>query len=126
MTKLFHLAFMGRKARQIGGVLEFLDGLPPPTPQELADTHDAALAEWNRQQNPPKRWPDTEAFVAEFTLEELAAISLSTDPTVAALRLLLAGWRSDVHSDDPRVTQGVTALFLDGIIDEPRIAEILT
>jgi len=126
MNLAFHLAFLRRKAVLFGEQVTFTDGLPPPTDLELADSYDAALAEWNRQQNPPKRWPDTEAFVEEFTMEELAAISLSTDPTVAALRLLLAGWRSEVHSDDPRVTQGVTALFLDGIIDEPRIAEILT
>jgi len=126
MTGLFHLAFMGRKARQIGGVLEFLDGLPPPTPQEIADAHDAALAEWNRQQNPPKRWPDAEAFAAEFTMDELAAVSLSTDPMAAAMRFLLSTWRSEVHSDDARVRQGMTALFLVGIISEQRMTEILS
>lgn len=127
MTILFQLAHMGRRCRQVGDEpIEFLDGLPPPTEQELADRYDAALAEWDRQQNPPKRWPDVEHFLAEFTPQEMAAISLSADPTVAYLRFLLSGWRSEVHSDDPRVIQGLTALVNLAIISENRKNEILT
>lgn len=127
MTNLFHLAFMGRRCRQVsGGPVEFLDDLPPPTEQELAASYDAALAEWDRQQNPPKRWPDVEHFLAEFTMEEMAAIGLSTDPTVAALRFLLSGWRSEVHSNDPRVTQGLTVLVNLAIITEERKTQIIT
>lgn len=73
----------------------------------------------------PKRWPDTEHFLSEFTPEEMAGIGLSVDPTVAGLRFLLSGWRSAVHSDDPRVVQGLNALVAAGIISEHRKAEIL-
>lgn len=71
-----------------------------------------------------KIWPNAAAFLGEFIMPELAAISLSTDPTVAALRLLLA-WPADVWSDDPRIVMGLTALVSAGIIDETRKAEII-
>lgn len=125
MTHLFHLAFMGRKANQFGDELTFTDGLPPPTEAELDATRAAAQAEWDRQQNPPKRWPDVEAFLAEFTMDEMAAIGLSADPTVAALRFLLSGWRSEVHSNDPRVIQGLTCLVNLAIISENRKIQII-
>ena len=126
MTQLFHIAFLGRSATKVGDEITFNDGLPPPTEQELADSYDAALAEWNRQQNPPKRWPDAEAFTAEFTIEELSAISLSTDPTVAALRFMLSTWRGEVHSDDPRVQMGLSALFVTNLMSEQRLSEIVS
>lgn len=63
-----------------------------------------------------KTWPDAAAFLAEFSIEQLAAISLSTNPTVAALRLLLASWPADVWSDDPRIILGLGELVSDGII----------
>jgi hypothetical protein len=72
-----------------------------------------------------KTWPNAAAFLNEFSMPELAAISLSTDPTVAALRLLLASWPSDVWSDDPRIIMGLGALVSAGIIDETRSAEIV-
>lgn len=125
MTPEFHLAFLGRRLRSVGGAIEFLDGLPPPTEQELADTHAAALAEWNRQANPPKFWPDVEHFLAEFSPEEMEAISLSNNPTVAYLRFLLLGWRSEVHSNDFRVVQGLTALVALAILTEERKNQIL-
>ena len=56
MTHIFHLGFLGRKANQFGDTITFTDGLPPPTEEELADSYDAALEEWNKGQNPPKRW----------------------------------------------------------------------
>ncbi len=71
-----------------------------------------------------KTWPNAAAFLAEFSMPELAAISLSTDPTVAALRFLLAPWPADVWSDDPRIVMGLAALVDSGIIDETRSAEI--
>jgi hypothetical protein len=71
-----------------------------------------------------KTWPNAAAFLSEFSLPELAAISLSTDPTIAALRLLLASWPADVWSDDPRIVMGLAALVSAGIIDETRSAEI--
>jgi hypothetical protein len=73
-----------------------------------------------------KRWPDAEAFVAEFTLPEMAAIGLSTDPIIAALRFLLSSWRSQVISDDPRVQAGMDALVQTGVLTEDRRVEILS
>jgi hypothetical protein len=71
-----------------------------------------------------KIWTDAAAFLAEFSMTELAAIELSTDATIAALRLLLASWPKDVWSDDPRIVMGLAALVSAGIIDETRSAEI--
>lgn len=122
MTLLDHLAFLGRRCRQIGnGPIEYLDGLPPPTEAELDASREAALAYYN----PPKQWPDTEHFLAEFTLEEMAGIGLSRAPTVAALYVLLSGWRSAVHSNDPRVQQGLDALVAAGILTPERRAVIV-
>lgn len=73
-----------------------------------------------------KTWGNAADFLAEFSIPELAAVSLSTDPTVAALRLLLLAWSSDVWSDDPRIVGGLAALVASGIIDEARAAAITT
>lgn len=86
------------------------------TPEEIAEN--AAIAA-------RKVWPDAAAFLAEFSMPELAAISLSLDPTIAALRVLLASWPKDVWSDDPRIVGGLTALVGAGIIIEARRAEIV-
>ena len=72
-----------------------------------------------------KTWPNASAFLGEFTMPELAAISLSLDPTIAALRLLLASWPADVWSDDPRIVMGLDALESAGIIAEARRGEIV-
>lgn len=72
-----------------------------------------------------KVWPTSARYLVEFNLAEMAAISLSTDPTIAALRLLLASWDGEVWSDDPRVVAGLDALESNGIIDAARRAEIL-
>lgn len=126
MTFLFHLAFLGRKVRIVGDQIEYLDGLPPPTEAELDASRAAAEAAWNAAQNPPKVWPDTEQFLAEFTPPEMAKIGLSMEPTIAGLRFLLSGWRSAVHSDDPRVQQGLDALVAAGILTTERKLSILS
>ena len=72
-----------------------------------------------------KVWPNAAAFLGEFTMPELSAISLSLDPTIAALRLLLASWPADIYSDDPRIVGGLSALVAAGIITEARRGEIL-
>jgi hypothetical protein len=125
MTYLFHCAFIQRFATQVGEQITFDDGLPPPTQEELDSTRADAEAEWHRQQNPPKSWPDVETFIAEFTMDEMVAMSLSSDPTIAGLRLLLSAWRSSVQSDDPRVILGLNALVNTGIISRHRQLEIL-
>ena len=72
-----------------------------------------------------KSWDNSSMFIQEFTLTEMASISLSQDPTVAALRLLLSTWFGEVWSDDPRVQSGLSALINSGIINEARRDEIL-
>jgi hypothetical protein len=72
-----------------------------------------------------KSWDNSSMFIQEFTLTEMAAISLSQDTTVAALRLLLSTWFGEVWSDDPRVQSGLSALINSGIINEARRDEIL-
>ena len=72
-----------------------------------------------------KSWDNSSMFIQEFTLTEMAAISLSQDTTVAALRLLLSTWFGEVWSDDPRVQSGLSALISSGIINEARRDEIL-
>jgi hypothetical protein len=84
----------------------------PRTDEELA-----ALAR--------KTWPNAALFLSEFNMPELAAISLSLDHTIAALRLLLASWPADIYSDDPRIIGGLSALVAVGIITEARRKEIL-
>lgn len=73
-----------------------------------------------------KTWPNPSAFLGEFQLPELAAISLSTDPTIAALRLLLSAWPADVWSDDDRIVLGMARLVEVGILSQERHDEILT
>lgn len=72
-----------------------------------------------------KRWANGEDFLQEFTMQEMAGISLSTDVTIAALRILLAVWNGEVWSDDPRVVAGLDAVESAGIINADRKAEIL-
>lgn len=86
------------------------------TPEEIAEN--AILA--NR-----KIWQNAALFLNEFSMPELAAIELSIDPTIAALRLLLASWPADIYSDDPRIIGGLYALVAAGIIDEARRGEIV-
>lgn len=72
-----------------------------------------------------KVWQNASAFVQEFSLQEMASISLSQDPVIAALRLLLSTWFGEVWSDDLRVINGLDSLVASGIIDENRRQEIL-
>jgi hypothetical protein len=97
--------------------LEDLFWIDEATVRQLTSEELAALAR--------KVWQNNARYLAEFTFTEMAQISLSPDPTIAALRLLLASWDGEVWSDDPRVIAGLDALELNEIIDEDRRAEIL-
>lgn len=97
------------------------DERPVPSEAQIM----AWFNEFNQTIESRKVWPNAAAFMAEFTLPELASVSLSQDPTVAALRLMLSAWPSDVWSDDPRIQMGLAALVSSGIIDETRKAELL-
>lgn len=100
------------------GGLTMLDDGAKPTIEELETA-------WANRPAPAKRWPDVEAFSDEFTLEECAAIELSADPQIAALRFKLKTWRSSVHADHPLVVAGFAALVATGIITETRKNAIL-
>ena len=73
-----------------------------------------------------KIWSNAQAFMAEFTMGEKGGIALSTDPTIAALRLELSTWFSEVHSNDPRVIAGLDKLVELSILTETRKDEITT
>lgn len=72
-----------------------------------------------------KIWPNVQAFMTEFTMEEKAVVAISTDPVIAALRLELTTWMSDVYGNDPRVSMGLNRLVELGILSPPRKSEIL-
>lgn len=97
--------------------------LPMTETERLEILNEWAAAEYEKQ---IKKWANVESFMAEFTMEELAAISLSTDPTIAALRMVLMTWLSKVHSDDDRVNAGLVRLIELGIITEQRKQAILS
>lgn len=90
----------------------------PPTLAELE-------AAWQTLQA-VKIWPNVQAFMAAFTMPEKGAIALSMDPTIAALRLELTTWLSDVHSNDPRVVAGLDKLVELGILTTERKNTILS
>jgi len=73
-----------------------------------------------------KVWANVQEFMAVFTMAEKAAIALSADPTVAALRLELSTWLSEVHADDERVVLGLDKLVELGIIAQDRKDDITT
>ena len=73
-----------------------------------------------------KIWPNVQQFMVEFTMDEKAAVSMSTDPTIAALRLELSTWFSDVHANDSRVVMGLDKLVELGIMTPERKAAIIT
>lgn len=69
-------------------------------------------------------WPNVQSFMAAFTMSEKAAIELSTDATIAALRLELTTWLTEVHPTDPRVIAGLGKLVELGVISAERRSEI--
>lgn len=89
-----------------------------PTMEELQQA-------WDELQT-IKIWTNVQSFMAEFTMPEKAQIALSTDPTLAALRLELSAWLSDVYSNDQRVVTGLDKLVELDIITAQRKAEIIT
>lgn len=103
--------------------------LRPPAPPYDSDTQyepEWINGQWVIQDKPAyKIWANAQAFMAEFTTDEKAGIALSTDPTIAALRLELSTWFSEVHSSDPRVVAGLDKLVELDIITEARKAEIV-
>lgn len=73
-----------------------------------------------------KQWANVQYFMDEFTVEERAHIALSTDPMIASLRLTLTTWLSNVLSNDPRVSLGLSKLVEAGILTPERVQQILS
>ncbi len=90
---------------------------------------DAVYRLWQKGEPTPeelrKVWRDGEAFLDSFTLQEQAMISLSNNPTIAALRLKMCARRSPIWSDDPLTQMGITALIEQGIITNERAEQIM-
>jgi hypothetical protein len=110
-----------------GDLIAAGDGGPVPTMEEI-ETHRAA-AESALQTAADaaaavvatrKIWADAGTFLDSFTFAEQGAISLSTHTTGAALRLILATWKTEIWSDDPRIVAGFAALVEAGIITTER------
>ena len=97
--------------------LQWIGPGPMPTIEELEMAWDAIQAQTS--------WPNAQAFMAAFTMEEKAAIALSTDPTTAALRLELTTWMSTVDPSHELVQTGLNQLVTIGILTESRKAEII-
>lgn len=74
---------------------------------------------------PPPQWENVQSFMAAFTMQEKAAIALSTDPTIAALRLELTTWLSSVPANSPAVLTGLDKLVELQILTPQRKTEIL-
>jgi hypothetical protein len=118
---------------------EVFEVIQEPKPSFDAETHTCTATEtidaqaktvtrgWTVQARPPqpKVWMNAQAFMSAFTMEEKAAVALSSDPTLAALRLELSTWLSTVHADDARVLAGLNKLVELGIFSESRKTEIL-
>lgn len=75
---------------------------------------------------PPPMWMNAQAFMAAFTMEEKAAVALSSDPIIAALRLELSTWLSPVHVDDERVQLGLNRLVELEILTNDRKNAIIS
>ena len=69
-------------------------------------------------------WPNVQAFMQCFTIQEMAAVSLSTDGIMAALRLTLSTWLGRVEVTDERVQLGLSRMVELGMISAARKAEI--
>jgi len=104
------------------------DYVLPSDGSEMLEADALAMGlSWPPPPPPPdyKIWSNAQAFMAEFSMPEKAQIALSTDPTIAALRLELSTWFSEVYANDPRVVTGLDKLVELGIITEARKQEII-
>lgn len=85
---------------------------------------------WRIDTLPPapdyKIWPTIQQFMECFTMSEKAALGLSTDPTIAALRIDASTWLTPVHANDSRVVMGLDKMVELGIISADRKTEIIT
>ena len=100
----------------------WVDVGPRPDPTAIFEN-----GEWVIPPKPDcKQWANVQYFMDEFTVEEKAQIALSTDPMIASLRLTLTTWLSDISSNDPRVSLGLSKLVEAGILTPERVQQILS
>ena len=105
---------------------------PPNNPLTIAAPNEVecgwslANGNWIPPISTRKTWDTSTDFIEEFTLSELAAVQLSTNPTIAALRLILSAWSKPVWSDDPRIQLGLATMVSEALITAERSAEILS
>jgi hypothetical protein len=119
---------------------EVFDVIEEPQPSYDTETHTCAATEtidtqaktvtrgWTVQVRPPesKIWTNAQAFMSAFTMEEKAAVALSSDPIIAALRLELSTWLSPVHVNDERVQLGLNRLVELEILTNDRKNAIIS
>jgi hypothetical protein len=129
MTLHQHLSFgfPNRPFVARGEDVVWMDGLPAPTQAEMDEVREAAEAALLVASSIPncKVWPSVQEFISEFNFGELAAISLSKNIIIAAMRMILATWRGEVHSNDSRVISGIDECVSEGILSEERKSIIL-
>ena len=129
MTLDFHIrhSFPDRHFSVFGDQMIFDDGLPPPTLEELALTHEQAHATWLQEQKAAsaKTWPTKTEFWAEFEIAQKAAIRASSNVTVQLLLEELRMWDYTIRADDPRIVAGIAALAGEGIISQEAADGIL-
>lgn len=100
--------------------------VPEDGSQMLESDAIAAGMKWVTPVAPDPVWPNAQAFMAAFTMQEMAAIALSQDFTIAALRFQLSTWFSTVNPAHELVQTGLNQLVTIGIITEARKDEIIT
>lgn len=100
-------------------IVEWHDERPQPA------SWDDILAEAEALTAGPKHWPDSAAFLAEFTLAERGAIWNTDDTIVGGLVLLLTAWKGAVLASDENIQTGMTRLVGLGILTADRAAAIL-
>jgi hypothetical protein len=104
------------------------DGGSIPTLEKIESHREAAeedIAEKAEAIAARKIWQDSAHFLESFSLAETAAISISSDATIAALRLILATWGNEIWSDDARIVAGLDALVAAQIITTQRREAII-
>jgi hypothetical protein len=100
-------------------IVEWHDERPQPENWEVIIAEAEALAP------SAKQWPDSAAFLSEFTLSERGAIWNTDDTIIGGLALLLTAWKGVVLATDPNIQAGMTRLVGLSILTAERAAAIL-
>lgn len=122
----YRLVWPSRAFIMRGETVDFDDGLPPPTQEELDATHAEALSLWEAEQrrNNAYVWPSRAEFWEEFEQSEKIAILASESMTVKALMVELQMWDREIRANDPRIQNGLALLVSLNLITENRLTQI--